>query len=149
MIIDNIAELPQNQRLMGLDVGERTIGVAISDIMQTIATPKETIKRKKFTDDARYLFELVDKYSICGLVIGLPLNMDGTEGKSCQSIRQFGRNICKMQNLPVYFQDERMTSQEAHRVLNQADMGWRRKEEVIDKMAASLILQAVLDRVKK
>ena len=148
MFIDNIAEIPKNQRLLGLDLGEKTIGVAVSDNLQTIATPIEIIKRKKFSTDAARIFQLVDENSVCAIIIGLPINMDGTEGIRCQSTRQFGRNLIKIREIPIYFQDERMSSQAVARTMDAAAMHYTRQKKLVDKLAASYILQSLLERVK-
>ena len=148
MIVDNISELPKNQRILGLDLGEKRIGVAVSDKLQTIATPIKIINRKKFTADAELLFQIIDENEVGGVVIGLPINMDGTEGAKCQSVRQFGRNMLKIRDIPIYFQDERMSSQAVTRTMNLAEMGHTRQKELVDKLAASYILQGLLERIK-
>lgn len=148
MFLDNISQLPKNQRLLGLDLGEKTIGVAVSDKLQTIASPAEIIKRKKFTNDAKRLFELVDEHDIAAIVIGLPINMDGSEGVRCQSTRQFARNLMKIRDIPIYFQDERMSSQAVTRTMDAAAMNYTRQKELVDKLAAGYILQSALDMAK-
>ena len=147
MFLDDIKSLPKNQRIMGLDIGDSTIGIAISDILQTIATPRESYKRKKFTADAEHIFKICSAEQIGAIVIGLPLNMDGTEGAKCQSVRQFGRNLLKVQDIPIYFQDERMSTQAVTRTMRDAELSTIRKTQVVDKMAASFILQSALERV--
>lgn len=134
-------------RLAGLDYGTKTIGVSISDTMQTISTGLETIKRTKFKNDAARLLEIIEEHEIKALVIGLPLNMDGTEGPRVQSTKAFARNLANITSLPLIFWDERMSTQAAERALLEADSSRKRRKEVIDKMAATYILQGALDRL--
>jgi putative Holliday junction resolvase len=134
-------------RLAGLDYGTKTIGVSISDTMQTISTGLETIKRTKFKNDAARLLEIIEEHEIKALVIGLPLNMDGTEGPRVQSTKAFARNLASITTLPLIFWDERMSTQAAERALLEADSSRKRRKEVIDKMAATYILQGALDRL--
>ena len=131
----------------GLDLGEKTIGVAVSDRMQSIATPLSTIRRKKFGLDAAALLEIAAAREIGGLVLGLPRNMDGSEGPRCQSTRAFARNLSTLTDLPIGFWDERLSTVAAERALLQADMSRRRRAEVIDHVAAGVILQGALDRL--
>lgn len=142
-----LADMPPHSRLLGLDVGSKTIGLALSDTMRHIGTPLLTIKRTKFQKDAAALQEIVAEHEISGLVIGLPLNMDGTEGKSCQSIRQFGRNILKINDISILFWDERCSTLAVSRALHEADLSWQKSEKAVDKMAASYILQGFLDHI--
>ena len=142
------ARLGRNSRLMGLDLGTKTIGLALSDVSLFVASPLETIKRTKFTADAERLLALATQYDVAGLVIGLPLNMDGTEGPRCQSTRAFVRNLEKLTDLPVVFQDERMSTQAVTRTLLEADASRARRAELVDKMAAAHILQGALDRLR-
>ena len=138
--------LTRGQRLFGLDLGSSTIGVAISDAMLTIATPVETIKRKKFTADAAALFALVGARQGGALVYGLPVNMDGTEGPRCQSTREFAREFAKRHPLPYAFWDERLSTAAVQRMLiDEADMSRKRRAEVVDRAAAAYILQGALD----
>lgn len=132
-------------RLMGLDLGEKTIGLALSDVRLTIATPLETIRRKKFTADAEALIALIAKHEVGGLVIGLPMNMDGSEGPRCQSARQFAANLLGKTDIPIAFQDERLSTAAVTRTLLEADVSRARRAELVDKMAAAYILQAALD----
>lgn len=134
-------------RLIGIDLGEKTLGLALSDPGFKIATPLETIRRKKFTADADTLDALIGEWRVGGVVFGLPVNMDGTEGPRCQSTRQFYRNMVKRGfALPTAFVDERLSTVAVERVLvNEADMTRKRRGEVIDKMAAAYILQGALD----
>lgn len=151
MIVEDIPalkrSLSKNQRLLGLDVGSKTIGIAISDAEWRIATPLLTIARKKLSHDAAALQKLCTERLVGGLVIGLPVNMNGTEGPMCQSIRQFAVNITPHLSLPVLFQDERLTSAASFRSLSAFDISKDRLNEVVDKVAASYILQTVLDRM--
>ncbi|RAU23123.1 Holliday junction resolvase RuvX [Paramagnetospirillum kuznetsovii] len=137
--------LTRDQRLMGLDLGTKTIGLALSDVSRTIATPFETIRRAKFTKDATDLLALVDKHGIGGLVLGLPVEMDGVEGARCQSARAFAANLMKLRDLPIAFWDERLSTAAVTRTLLEADSSRARRAEVVDKMAAAYILQGLLD----
>ncbi|MFZ5961791.1 Holliday junction resolvase RuvX [Thalassococcus sp. BH17M4-6] len=152
MIVEAIEEfaaaLPRRQALMGLDLGDKTIGVAVSDLMWSVATPIETIKRRKFTLDAARLQELIAARSVGGLILGLPRNMDGSEGPRCQSTRAFARNLSRLWDGPIGFWDERLSTVAAERALLEADTSRRRRAEVIDHVAASYILQGVLDRIR-
>ncbi len=134
--------------LAGLDLGTRTIGVAVSDRMLTVATPLETVKRSKFTADAARVLEIAGARQLGGLILGLPVNMDGTEGPRCQSTRAFARNLSRLTELPIGFWDERLSTVAAERALLEADTSRRRRAEVIDHVAASYILQGVLDRLR-
>jgi putative Holliday junction resolvase len=144
------AALPAFTPLVGLDLGEKTIGVAVSDATRMIATPLELIRKVKFTDDAAALFRLMDGRGAKGVVIGLPVNMDGTEGPRCQSSRAFARNLLRLRpDLPIAFWDERMSSMAINRMLiDEADMNRARRGEVVDKAAAGWILQGALDRLR-
>ncbi len=142
------AALPQMQALMGLDLGTKTIGVAVSDVMQTVATPIETVKRKKFTLDAARLVEIVKDRQIGGIVLGLPRNMDGSEGPRAQSTRAFARNLLPLVPCPIGFWDERLSTVAAERALLEADTTRKRRAAVIDHVAAGYILQGSLDRLK-
>ncbi|MEK9966860.1 MAG: Holliday junction resolvase RuvX [Rhodospirillaceae bacterium] len=138
--------LAPRARLLGLDLGTKTIGLALSDSMLSVASPLETLRRTKFTADAEALLALIAEREIGGLVLGLPRNMDGSEGPRAQSTRAFANNMAGKTDLPITFWDERLTTAEAERVLiDQADMNRKRRGEVIDKMAASIILQNFLD----
>ena len=132
-----------------LDVGSKTIGLAISDPRLTIASPLETIRKTKFTDDAKALFKLMEGRGATGIVIGLPVNMDGTEGPRCQSSRAFARNLLRLQDIPIAFWDERMSSMAVNRMLiDEADVTRARRAELVDKAAAAWILQGALDRLR-
>ena len=132
-------------RLLGLDVGEKTIGLALSDLSRMIATPFKTIARGKFSKDAAELQTLVKEHNIGALVIGYPINMDGSEGPRCQSIRQFARNLSEKMGIPMLLSDERMSTMAVTRTMLEADLSRERRAELVDKMAASYILQGVLD----
>ncbi|MGX9350101.1 Holliday junction resolvase RuvX [Shimia sp. W99] len=141
------AVLPPMQALMGLDLGTKTIGVAVSDSFQSVASPLETVKRKKFGIDAARLIDIIDKRSIGAIILGLPRNMDGSEGPRCQSTRAFARNLAPLVAIPIGFWDERLSTVAAERALLEADTTRKRRAEVIDHVAASYILQGVLDRL--
>ncbi|WP_243735656.1 Holliday junction resolvase RuvX [Dongia mobilis] len=134
---------------MGLDLGEKTIGVAVGDPGHHIATPVTTIRRRKFAEDARDLLKLVDDRQVGGLVIGLPLNMDGSEGPRCQSVRQFANNIAKIRDLPVLFWDERLSTVAVTRDMLAADLSRAKRARVVDQSAAAFILQGALDRLQR
>ena len=146
-ISDFPAALPSFGVIAGLDLGTVTIGVAVSDGSRTIATPVETIKRKKFGVDATALLALLTKKQAHGIVLGLPMNMDGSEGPRCQATRAFARNLEKLTDLPITFWDERLSTVAAERVLLEADTSRKRRAEVIDHVAAGYILQGALDRL--
>jgi putative Holliday junction resolvase len=138
--------LPTGGRLLGLDLGSKTIGLAISDSGLAVASPLDTIRRKRFTADAEALIALIDERGIGALVLGLPKNMDGSEGPRAQSTRQFATNLLEKIDIPIAFWDERLSTAEVQRILiDQADMTRKRRGEVVDKMAAGVILQNVLD----
>jgi putative Holliday junction resolvase len=130
---------------LGLDVGAKTIGIALSDVGRIIATPTTTIRRTKFRDDVAQLKALVEEHEIAALIIGMPFNMDGSEGPRCQSVRQFAANVLEVIDIPAALWDERLSTVTAERALLEADMSRKRRAEVIDKMAAAVILQSALD----
>ena len=134
--------------LLGLDLGERTIGVAVSDRIGSVASPLETIRRKKFGADAAHLLEIAQDRAAGGLVLGLPRNMDGSEGPRCQATRAFARNLGRLTDLPIGFWDERLSTVAAERALLEADTSRKRRAEVIDHVAAGYILQGALDRLR-
>ncbi len=136
-------------RLIGIDAGTKTLGLALSDVTRTIASPLETIVRKKFTADAARLLALAAEHGVSGLVLGLPRNLDGSEGPRCQATRALARNLNKITPLPVFLWDERLTTALAERMLIDADQSRKRRSEVIDKLAATLILQSALDRFRR
>ena len=141
--------LTPGTRLLGLDLGTKTIGLAISDSAFMVASPLETIKRKKFTQDAETLFALVDDKNIGGLVLGLPINMDGTEGPRCQSTRQFARNLLSLRDMPITFWDERLSTAAVERAMIDADTSRTKRAKVVDQLAASYILQGALDLISR
>lgn len=152
VIVKTPAELAESlktaERLLGLDLGEKTIGLALSDVMRMIASPLVTLERTKFAADAATLSSLIDKNRVGGLVVGLPLNMNGTEGPSAQSARAFARNFAARRPIPILLWDERLSTTAVTRTLLEADMSRTRRKDVVDKMAASFILQGVLDAMK-
>ena len=137
--------LGPGRRLLGLDVGATTIGIAISDSRLTVASPLETLRRGKFAADAERLRRLIAERAVGGLVIGLPLNMDGSEGPRCQSVRQFAANLLERIDVAIAFWDERLSTAAVTRALIEADMSRKRRAEVVDKAAAAYILQGALD----
>ncbi|MEM7745232.1 MAG: Holliday junction resolvase RuvX [Pseudomonadota bacterium] len=146
-VTDAVDQLPGAGALMGLDPGTKTIGVAISDGLRMTATALETIKRRKFSQDAARLVELAQGRNVVGVIIGLPRNMDGSEGPRAQSARAFARNVAERLALPVALWDERLTTAAAERTLLEADTSRKRRAEVIDALAAQYILQGALDRL--
>ncbi len=140
--------LPPRRALFGLDLGERTIGISVSDRDRTVASPLTTLRRRKFSADAEALLALAAEREISGLVLGLPRNMDGSEGPRCQSTRAFARNLSRLTELPIGFWDERLSTVAAERALLEADTSRRRRAEVIDQVAAAYILQGALDRLR-
>jgi len=148
-LIALIEGLAPRARLMGVDLGTKTIGLALSDVERRIATPLETIKRVKFTPDAERIKALVERYDVGGLVIGLPLNMDGTEGPRSQATRAFVRNLKPMLDRPVLFWDERLSTVAVTRTLLDADASRAKRADAVDKMAAAYILQGALDRYER
>ena len=141
--------LAPEARLLGLDVGTKTVGMALSDVTRSIATPYDTIRRTKFTEDARSIRDVVEKNEVGALVIGLPINLDGSEGRRAQSTRAFARNLAAHVELPMVFWDERLSTAAVERHLIEADASRKRRAEVIDRMAAAYILQGALDRLKR
>ncbi len=153
MSIRNISELKslikRGDRLLGLDIGTKTIGLAIADATHTIASPMDTIRRTKFTKDAEELFKVIDGRQVGALVLGLPLNMDGSEGPRCQSVRQFAANLLQKRDLEMGFWDERLSTAAVTRTLLEADASRKRRDELVDKLAASYILQGALDMMRR
>jgi putative holliday junction resolvase len=149
MILGGPAELraavPPERRLLGLDVGTKTIGLALSDTRLVIASPLETIRRRRFRDDMAALFALIDRRDVGGLVIGLPLSLAGGDSPRTQSVRQFARNLLGLRDLPVALWDERMSTAAVTREMIAADMTRRRRAEIVDRVAAAYILQGFLD----
>ncbi|MBT4203700.1 Holliday junction resolvase RuvX [Hyphomicrobiales bacterium] len=151
MIIESIEEakihLKPHNRVIGLDLGSKTIGVALSDQSMTIASPLKVIKRTKFSQNLIELQEIINKFNICGIILGWPLNMNSTEGPRTQATRAFARNLEKSIALPIIFWDERLSTVAAEKVLIEADVSRKRRQLLIDKMAATYILQGALDRL--
>ena len=147
-IEDFAAALAPMRALIGLDLGEKTIGVAASDALLSAASAVEIIGRKKFGIDAARVLEIASAREAAGLVLGLPRNMDGSEGRRCQSTRAFARNLRRLTDLPIGFWDERLSTVAAQRALLEADLTRKRRKEVIDAVAAAYILQGALDRLK-
>ena len=147
-IEDLALRLQPEARLLGLDVGTKTVGLALSDVTRSIATPYETLRRAKFTADAKKIAEIVDKMGVGGLVIGMPFNLDGSEGPRAQSTRAFSRNLAVHVTVPMAFWDERLSTAAVERHLIEADASRKRRAEVIDRMAAAYILQGALDRLR-
>jgi len=141
--------LPAKARLMGFDLGTKTIGIALSDNTLAVASPLETIKRTKFTKDVQRIEALIAEHGVGGLVVGLPVNMDGTEGSRCQSARAFANNLLKRLDLPLVFWDERLSTAAVERMMtDEADLSRRRRGELVDKLAAAWILQGLLDALR-
>jgi putative Holliday junction resolvase len=142
----DLDRLPSSGRLLGLDIGTATVGLALSDPGQRVATPLRTLKRTKFSKDAADLLALVDKEQVAGLVMGLPLNMNGSAGPRVQSVRQFARNLEALRpTLPITFWDERMSTLAAERAMLEADLSRAKRAALVDAVAAGLILQGYLD----
>jgi putative Holliday junction resolvase len=140
--------LGRDARLLGLDVGTKTIGMALSDVTRSVATPFDTIRRTKFTADAKTIREVVEKNQVGALVIGFPLNLDGSEGPRAQSTRAFARNLAVHVDVPMVFWDERLSTAAVERHLIEADASRKRRAEVVDRMAAAYILQGALERLR-
>jgi len=141
--------LANNARLLGLDVGTKTIGMALSDVTRSVATPFDTIRRSKFAADAKTIREVVEQNQVGGLVIGLPINLDGSEGPRAQSTRAFARNLAAHVEVPIVFWDERLSTAAVERHLIEADVTRKRRAEVVDRMAAAYILQGALERLRR
>ena len=148
-IANPLAAIPATGRIKALDLGTKTIGVAISDGMRYSATPLETIKRSKFTQDAERILDLIAQNQIAAIILGLPLNMDGSEGPRVQSTRAFARNLAQKTPLPIAFWDERLSTAAVTRTLLEGDASRKRRREVVDKMAAAYMLQGALDRLSR
>jgi putative holliday junction resolvase len=149
MILDNPLELREavrsNARLMGLDVGTKTIGLALSDNRRIIATPLETIRRRRFREDITRLWALIDTHGVGGLVIGLPLTLAGGDGPRTQSVRQFARNLLAVRDMPTVLWDERLSTAAVTREMISADLTRKRRAAIVDRVAAAYILQGCLD----
>lgn len=143
------ALIPRYSALIGLDLGEKTIGVAVSDTTRMVASPLELIRKTKFTQEANRLFSLIDGREVGAIVIGLPVNMDGTEGVRCQSNRAFARNLLRLRDIPIAFWDERMSTMAVNRFLiDQLDASRAKRAGLVDQMAAAWILQGALERLR-
>jgi putative Holliday junction resolvase len=140
--------LPRGARLIGIDLGTKTLGLALSDVNRSIASGLTTLSRTRFAADAGKLLALAAEHGVGGFVLGLPFNLDGSQGPRVQATRAFARNLGKLTPLPILLWDERLTTAAAERVLLEADASRRRRAQVIDKVAATLILQGALDRLK-
>jgi putative pre-16S rRNA nuclease len=148
-IEDLSPKLAREARLLGLDVGTKTIGMALSDVTRSIATPFDTIRRTKFTADAKAIGEVIERNQVGAVVIGLPINLDGSEGPRAQSTRAFARNLASHIGVPMAFWDERLSTAAVERHLIEADASRKRRAEVVDRMAAAYILQGALDRLRR
>src|SRR5436190_23358485 len=153
MLLDDPRQLrtavPTGRRLMGLDVGTKTIGLALSDTRLVIASPLDTIRRRRFRDDMAALFALVDRHDVGGLVIGLPLSLAGGDSPRTQSVRQFARNLLALREIPVALWDERMSTAAVTREMIAHDMTRKRRAEIVDRVAAAYILQGFLDAMDR
>ncbi len=153
MTIRNIRDLgetlPAGARLMGLDVGRKTVGLALSDPTRTVATALDTLRRGRFTDDAAILKGLIGEHRVSALVIGLPVSMDGTEGPMCQSVRQFAANLAEHVDIDMVFWDERLSSNAVDRAMLEADLSRAKRKAAKDKLAAAYILQGALDLLRQ
>ncbi len=142
-----LINLPKSEAIMGLDLGTKTIGIAVSDKQRVIATGIKTLRRTKFEHDFLKLENIISNRQIMGIVLGLPINMNGSEGRRCQSVRAFARNLTQRIEMPIVFWDERLSSVEAERTLLEGNVSRKKRAEVIDFVAASYILQGALDRM--
>jgi putative Holliday junction resolvase len=141
------SSIKKGARLLGLDVGTKTIGMALSDTTLLVATPFDTIRRTRFRDDAKRLLAEIERHKVGGVVVGLPVSLDGSEGPRAQSVRQFARNLLEQADLPLAFWDERLSTAAVEREMIAADLTRKRRAEIIDKVAAAYILQGLLDRI--
>ena len=141
------SQIRPGARLLGLDVGAKTVGLALSDTTRTVASPYATIRRTRFAADAQALADIIAREGVGGLIIGLPVNMDGSEGRRCQSVRAFAANLLKRLEIPVAFWDERLSTAAVTRTLIEADASRRRRRQLVDKLAAAYILQGALDNM--
>jgi putative holliday junction resolvase len=135
-------------RLIGIDAGTKTLGLALSDVTRTIASPLVVLRRKRFKEDAAELLRLAQEHGVLGFVLGLPTNLDGTTGPRVQATRAFAKNLNRLTPLPILLWDERLSTAEAERTLLEADTSRKRRAAVIDKLAATIILQGALDRMR-
>ena len=152
MTLRNLIELNEHLRLktplLGLDVGEKSVGLALSDATRTIATPMQTLQLNKFSDTALNLLDICVKFDVSALIIGLPINMNGTEGPRCQSVRQFARNLEAHFDMEMAFWDERLSTKAVTRTMLEADLSREKRAKNVDKMAAAYILQGALDYLR-
>jgi putative holliday junction resolvase len=147
--LDLRQSVKQGERLLGLDVGTKTIGMALSDTTLLVATPLDTIRRTRFGDDAKRLVAEIERHGVGGIVVGLPMSLDGSEGPRAQGVRQFARNLLALIDRPLAFWDERMSTAAVEREMIAADLSRKRRAEIIDKVAAAYILQGLLDRLRR
>lgn len=140
--------LPKGRRLLGLDIGIKTIGMALSDTTLLVATPLDTIRRSRFRDDVKRLMAEIERHQVGGIVVGLPVSLDGSEGPRAQGVRQVARNLLEQIDLPLAFWDERLSTAAVERQMIAADLSRKRRAEIIDKVAAAYILQGLLDRLR-
>ena len=148
MAIVDLEALATRARLMALDVGEKTVGIALGTTALALASPLETIRRTRFAADARRIFALADEHGVDALVIGLPVNMDGSEGRRCQSVRQFASDLLARRDIAAAFWDERLSTAAVTRAMIEADLSRRKRAEAVDRLAAAYILQGALDRIR-
>ena len=148
MAIVDLEALAVRARLMGLDVGDKTIGIALGTTALALASPLETIRRTRFAADAGRIFALADEHGVDALVIGLPINMDGSEGRRCQSVRQFAANLLARRDMAAAFWDERLSTAAVTRTMLEADLSRRKRASAVDRLAAAYILQGALDRLR-
>jgi putative Holliday junction resolvase len=148
-LAEAVAVLPPRGALIGLDLGSKTIGVAASDPDRRVAAPVETISRQRFNLDARRILDLAAERRVAGLVLGLPINMDGSEGPRAQATRAFARNLARLTELPIALWDERLSTAAVERALIAADASRAKRKSVIDQHAAAYILQGALDRLSR
>jgi putative holliday junction resolvase len=141
--------LRSGERLLGLDVGTKTIGMALSDTTLIVATPLDTIRRTRFRDDVRRLLAEIERHRVGGIVVGLPISLDGSEGPRAQGVRQVARNLLEHADLPLIFWDERLSTDAVERGMIEADLSRKRRAEIIDRAAAAYILQGLLDRLRR
>jgi len=147
-LIDFVDLLPPNRRVVGLDIGEKTVGVALSDLSRTVATPMETLTVRKFSKTATQILDICVEHEVAALIIGLPVNMDGTEGPRCQSVRQFARNLEAHFDMEMAFWDERLSTVAVTKTMLEADLSRKKRSKNVDKLAASYILQGALDFIQ-
>lgn len=143
------ALIKKGYRLLGLDVGTKTVGMALSDTTHMVATPLDTIRRTKFRDDVKRIVAEIERHQVGGIVIGLPISLDGSEGPRAQGVRQFAKNLTAHIVQPIVFWDERLSTAAVERGMIEGDLSRKRRAEIIDKVAAAYILQGLLDRMER